>query len=128
MVEGMKLITKAIEKAVNKNFYGSQDGKRGEAKVIARLFGGSITAYILEGYHSKGEKWGGDCVYGLFNIGYGFEYGAFSLKEYERGGLLVLTEFGTVRLPFERDLSVDPMKMTLAECAKMYGETHPWMA
>ena len=44
-----KLITKAIENALNKMPYGTSDGKGKDAKVIARFFGGSFTFYVLEG-------------------------------------------------------------------------------
>lgn len=113
-----KLITKAIEKAINETPYGSTDGQRGKAKVIARIFGGPLTAYILEGYQQEGEKWDGDMVYGLVNIGYGFEYGPFSIKELVATGY----PFMGMRMPFERDIYVDVKKETLAEIAELHHE------
>ena len=106
----MKLFTKAIENALKKFPYGSQDGKGENAKVIARFFGGSaFTCYIL-------EDEGDGIFYGLVNIGYGFEYGSISRAELES---LRFPPFG---LPVERDSSVDPLKKTLGECMKVYGE------
>ena len=113
-----KLITKAIENAINKMPYGSQDGKRENAKVIARIFGGSITAYILEGYQTGDEKWDGNTVFGLVDIGYGFEYGPFNVKDFEKG-----YKFGAIRLPFERGIYVEPLKQTIGDLAKENGET-----
>ena len=107
----MKIFTAAIEKALKKYGYLSQDGKGKDAKVIARLFGGSsCTWYILEGTEDS------DIVYGLANIGYGFEYGTMSRSELES---LRFPPFG---LGIERDSSVEPLKMTLGECMKRYGE------
>ena len=119
---GQKLITKAIEKAISKVPYGSTDGQKGEAKVIARFFGGSFTFYILEGYQQNGqEPWDGETVYGLVNIGYGFEYGPFNISDLKRG-----YRIGNLRMPFERDSSVEPMKYTLEVCARIYGEKMPY--
>jgi len=113
-----KLITKAIEKAINKTPYRSQDGKGADAKVIARIFGGRLTAYILEGYQLDGEAWDGNTVYGLVEIDGGFEYGPFNLKDFENG-----YKFGPYRLPFERDIYVDPLKDTIGYLAHLNGET-----
>ena len=122
-----KLITKVVEKAIQNAPYGTTDGQGGKAKVIARIFGGRFTAYILEGYQLKGEKWDGNTVYGLVDIGYGFEYGPFNLNELKKG-YLCRTPWGDCRLPFERDIFVDCNKMTLEECVKNYRhERHPWM-
>lgn len=122
-----KLVTKVIEKAIAKVPYGSTDGQGGDAKVIARYFGGACTFYVLEGYQQNGQTpWDGETVYGLVDLGYGFEYGPFSLKDLEAG--YKMNMFGNiVRMPFERDIYVEPFKMTLGECAKMYGEKMPYM-
>jgi len=107
----MKLFTKAIEKALVKCPYLSQDGKGKDAKVIARFFGGCYTAYILESTEDP------DILYGVASLGYGFEYGSVSRSELEK---LRLPPFG---LPLERDISVEPLKMTLGECMNRYRES-----
>lgn len=122
-----KLVTKAIEKAIVKTPYGSTEGQKGEAKVIARFFGGACTFYVLEGFQQNGQTpWDGDTVWGLVDLGHGFEYGPFTLKGLGAGYRINM--FGNiVRMPFERDIFVEPLKMTLGECAKMYGEKMPYM-
>lgn len=123
-----KLITKAIEKAINNVPYGSTDGQKGDAKVIARFFGGACTFYVLEGYQQNGQNpWDGETVYGLVDFGYGFEYGPFSIKDLEKG--YPMNCFGhKLFMPFERDIFVEPLKRTLGECAKMYNEKMPYIA
>lgn len=116
-----KLITKAIENALNKTPYCTSDGKGKDAKVIARFFGGACTFYVLEGYQIEGEKWDGNTVYGLANIGYGFEYGPFNMDDIKRG-----YKFGPIRLPFERDIYVDPLKRTIGELAEENHERMPF--
>lgn len=109
-----KLITKAIAKKIQNHPYRSQDGKGKESEVLARIFGGAYTFYILEGAHEAGEAWDGHTVYGLVNMGYGFEYGTFDLNELEQG-----YRFGRFYLPFERDIYADK---TLGECTRAYRE------
>lgn len=109
-----KLITKAIAKKIEKHPYRSQDGKGKEAEVLVRIFGGPFTFYILEGAHEAGEAWDGHTVYGLANMGHGFEHGAFDLNELEQG-----YRSGRIHLPFERDIYADK---TLGECARAYRE------
>ena len=113
-----KLITKAIANKIQNHPYGSQDGKNGDAEVLARIFGGAATFYILEGYHQNGEEWDGHTVYGLVNIGYGFEYGPFDLNDLARG-----YNYMGMRLPYERDRWAD---RKLADCARSYGEKMPY--
>lgn len=105
-----KLFTKAVEKVMAKFPYGSQDGLGGKAKVIARFFGGPATWYVLEDV-GDGE------LYGVVNMGYGFEYGYFLRSDLEK------IRFAPFGLGVERDIFVPPGKMTLAECAAQYGET-----
>lgn len=106
----MKLFTKPVENAIEKTPFYSQDGKKGEAKVIARFFLQNCTWYVLEGNNATGE------LYGLVDMGYGFEYGYFDRRQLE-------TVRGAWGLGVERDLSIKPLKMTVAECMTMYGET-----
>lgn len=105
----MLLVTQGIRKALRKMPYGSQDGKGLNAKVIARYFRGNMTAYVLE---SEGDT----KVFGLVDLGGGFEYGSFDLADYESINKRYV-------FPVERDLSVKPLKMTLGECMEMYCET-----
>ena len=106
-----KLFTKAIENALKKYGYRSQDGKGKDAKVIARFFGGSVyTCYILESTEDS------DILYGLANLGYGFEYGTLSRSELES------VRIPPFNLPLERDITVEPLKKTLGECMEMYKE------
>lgn len=118
----MKLFTKQFLDALEKYPYRSQDGKGLEAKVLGRFFlpGSAVTWYVLENdekiendpYNSTGVHY----VYGLVDIGYGLEYGCFSLEEIEKA------RSNFCRLPAERDFSVKPGKMTLGECMRMYSE------
>lgn len=107
----MKLITKAIENALNKMGYRSQDGMGRDAKVIARYFRGNATWYVLE----KDE---GANVFGLVDLGYGFEYGYFSMDELEQINKAYV-------LGVERDSFVKPLKQTLGELMDLYGEVYP---
>lgn len=107
----MKLITKEIQNALNKMGSHSQDGLGKDAKVIARYFRGSATWYVL-------EKDQGSDVFGLVDLGYGFEYGYFSMDELEQINRTYL-------LGVERDLFVKPLKQTLGELMNLYGEEYP---
>lgn len=92
----MKLLTKAIEKKLEKFPLNSQDGKGVEAKVVCKFFApvGSWTWYVLEGDIQEDGDW---MFFGIVVNDYGAEYGYFSLKELEN-----------LKLPFglkiERDL------------------------
>jgi len=91
----MKLLTKAIEKKLEKYPLYSQDGKGDNANIICKFFNpmGSGTWYVLEGEKQENGDW---LFYGLIDL-YEREYGYFSLSELE-----------SVRLPFgmgiERDM------------------------
>lgn len=119
-------ITKEIEEALRKTPYGSTDGvDNDEKKVIARYFNpcGRGTWYVLEDsmYFEDEEKSKvapGKIVFGAATLGYGLELGDISLTELEE-----------IRLPFgmyiERDTSVEPLKKTLGQLRKLYGDE--WM-
>ena len=94
----MKLITKQIEKELQKYPLYSQENKGKDAKIICKFFNpcGTGTWYVLEA-----EKRGNDYLFfGIVDM-YEREYGYFSLSELE-----------SVRLPFgltiERDLYTAP--------------------
>lgn len=92
----MKLLTKAIEKKLEKFPLRSQDEKGVEAKVVCKFFApvGSWTWYVLEGDIQEDGDW---MFFGIVVNDYGAEYGYFSLKELENLSL----PFG---LKVERDL------------------------
>lgn len=95
----MKLLTKAIEKKLEKFPLNSQDGKGVEAKVVCKFFApvGSWTWYVLEGEKQDDGDW---MFFGIVVSDYGSEYGYFGLKELENLNL----PFG---LKVERDLYFD---------------------
>lgn len=100
----MKLLTKTLEKQLQKYPLYSQDGKGDGAKVLIKFFtpNKGFTWYILEG-----ERQGDDYTFfGIVDNCGEREYGYFSLNELE-----------SIRLPFgmriERDLYFRPC--TVAE-------------
>ena len=124
-----KRLTQDIIKALAKTPYGSTDGTPKDDKlVIARYFNpcGSGTWYVLEDsmFFKDGEPKDGDhveenmIVFSASTLGYGLELGDISLKE-----------LFDLKLPFglyiERDTSVVPLKETLGELRRRYGED--WM-
>ena len=122
------VITAEIRKAINRYPSGSQDGKCGEAKVIARLFypKGDNAFYILEGGQEPGQVWDGDNVYGLCrHDGCEFEYGSFSLKEMLATKAKIEWTYGTMEVGIERDILVDPLKKTIRECMTANSEPLP---
>lgn len=113
-----KLLTSAIKTAARKFPLGSQDGKRGEALVLARFFtpASSYTWYMLEYDEENDEAFG-------YIVGPEPEYGYFSVKELQEARM----QSGFLRgmQAVERDISVDPKKRTLADLLKAYGEKAP---
>lgn len=95
----MKLLTKAIEKKLEKFPLNSQDGKGVEAKVVCKFFApvGSWTWYVLEGEKQEDGDW---MFFGIVISDYGSEYGYFGLKELEDLDL-------PLGLKVERDLYFD---------------------
>ena len=98
----MKLLTKAIEKKLEKYPLYSQDGKGDNADIICKFFNpmGEGTWYVLEGEKRENGDW---LFYGVVDL-YEREYGYFSLSELE-----------SVRLPFgmgiERDMGYTNRKV-----------------
>ena len=114
----MKLLTKELEKAFEKYPIGSQDGKYGKAKVIAKFFNpmGAGTWIITEG--SKMEN--GDYeMFGYCNLG------DDDMAEF---GYVYLSQLQELKLPLgmtvERDLYMSKDK-TIAEAIKECGFTVP---
>ena len=95
----MKMITKAIEKAMDKTPLYSQDGKGKDAKVLFKVFNpyGSGTWYVLEAGAVRPD---GDREIYVLTVDsyYGPEYGYMMLSD------LTNARFGKYGLPFERDL------------------------
>lgn len=132
-----EFVTKDILKALIEHPYRSQDGKGMKAKVIARYFNptGTGTWYITEMAdvcYTKSKdpeyitydkvdrnfdiKKTHDIIFfGLAEMGDGFEWGSFSMKEI--AGLLL--PYG---MEIERDEHIEPVKMTIEECFRMYNE------
>lgn len=117
----MRLVTSEIKKAMQKFPIYSQDKAKGNAKVIARYFVSNCTWYVLES-----EK---DCdeVFGLADIGQGLEYGYFCMSELESieltGKLRIGNKILEYPLRVERDLQIEPLEYTLAECMDLYNES-----
>lgn len=91
----MKLLTKAIEKKLNKFGIGSQDGKGGDAEVIVKFFYpyGSGTWLVTEAEQTEDGDW---LFYGAAEIGQGYEWGYTQLSQ-----LQSVVKFG--RPAIERD-------------------------
>ena len=98
----MKLLTKEIEKKLEKHPIYSQDGKGDNADIIVKFFNpmGKGTWYVLEGEKQADGDW---LFYGIVDL-YCREYGSFLLSELE-----------SIRLPFglgiERDLHFNNKKV-----------------
>ena len=105
-----KLFTKAFENRLKKYPLYSQDGKGMNAIVVERFFGGNLTIYILEGNKETGE------LYGLADLGYGFEYGYFTIEQLES------IRVPPFKLPLERDRYIESGKVTLGVAMKQNGE------
>lgn len=96
----MKLITKAIERKLEKHPIGSQDGKGGDAEVLVKFFYpyGAGTWLVTEAERTEDGDW---MLYGAAEIGYGFEWGYTMLSD-----LQSIVKFG--RPAVERELYAPP--------------------
>lgn len=109
----MKLMTKTIERAIEKYPLYSQDGKGMDAKVVVKFFNpcGSQTWYVTEGtkipYDSSGD-------YTFFGYATGFDYegewGYFNLSQ-----LAELRVGPNGLLGIERDMYYKPCSKTVKE-------------
>ena len=119
------MVTKPIINALLKTPYGSTDKvKPDDKKVIARYFlpGSACTWYVLEdsSYFKDKKKLVPNeqrIVFGAATLGYGLELGPLDLDEIFRQKAMFCH--------VERDISVEPLKETLGELRKRYGEE--WM-
>lgn len=92
----MKLMTKEIERKLERCPFNCKDGIGDNAEVVVKFFGGSSATWlVLEGEKQSNGDW---MLYGLANLGYGWEYGYFMLSDIED---LRFPPFG---LPAERDI------------------------
>ena len=105
-----KLFTKAFSNRLKKYPLYSQEGKGMSAIVVERFFGGNLTVYILEGDEESGR------LFGLVDLGYGFEYGYFNLKDLES------IRVPPFHLPLERDRYIESGKVTLGVAMMQNGE------
>lgn len=116
-----KLITAEIVKKSARFPLGSQDGKNGEALVLARFFtpASRFTWYMLEYDCKTGEAFG-------LCVGHDTEYGYFMPEELQKTKqeVSILGYMATVQA-VERDISVKPGKETLETLMKRYNEECP---
>ncbi len=100
----MKLLTKELEKKLEKHPLYSQDGKGKDAEVIAKFFFpmGNWTWYVLEGerYEGDGES---DWEFYGYVVGDFPEFGYFTLSELESVSIN--------GLKVERDMHFKPCKL-----------------
>lgn len=116
-----KLITAAIKNAAKKFPLYSQDGKKGQAVVLARFFtpASNLTWYMTELNTETGEAFG-------VVVGYETEYGYFNVNELQ--DLKMTTGFLRGMQAVERDICVDPKEYTLEECMRRNGDEIPsWL-
>lgn len=92
----MKLITKEIENWLKKFPFGSQDGEGKGAQALVKFFGGGACTWLVTEAQRTGD--GSWDFYGLANLGFGWEWGWFSLAELQD---LKFPPFG---LGIERDM------------------------
>lgn len=115
------LITSEIKKAAKKYPLYSQDGKQGDAKVIARLFTpySNYTWYILELNAETGEAFG-------YVVGPEPEYGYICTNELQQCRQKVRF-FGKIieMQAVERDVTIKPCQETLESLLKQHNEPLP---
>lgn len=105
----MKLVTKQIEKRLEKYPLYSQDGKGNNATIVCKFFLASHTWYVLE---SEKQPDGDYMFYGIVSNGYIQERGYFTLSQLES---LRYMRY----LKVERDMYFDPIK--ISDCKEIYS-------
>lgn len=114
----MQLMTKELEEKFKQYPLGSQDGLRGNAKVIAKYFNpmGAGTWFITE---AEKQENGDYMMYGYGNLG------DSDLAEF---GYIMLSQLQKIKLPFgmtiERDLYL-PKDCTLIDAMRRTGMQIP---
>ena len=120
------MMTKEIEKSLAKFPMYSQDGRMGDAKLIAKYFDpcSQWTWYVTEGERTEDGDWE---FFGLV-CGQEWEWGYFRLSQLTEahGTSAVQTSRGVhiFHLPLERDIHVIPGKDTVAEAVRRDGCGH----
>lgn len=104
----MKLITKQIEKRLERYPLYSQDGKGNNATILCKFFLASHTWYVLE---AQRQKDGDYLFYGIVK-GLETERGYFTLSQLEN-----LRWMGCVKV--ERDRYFEPTKV--GDCDELYS-------
>lgn len=118
-------MTKEIENALRKYPLGSQGGKGGKTKIIAKIFGGSSATWLItEGEPTKNGDW---TFYGFVTLGFPddfapgkllWEWGYFTLKQLQE------IRFPPFGLGVERDTSITPGKRKVEDevyMCRQYG-------
>lgn len=122
----IKMMTKEIERCLEKHPIYSQAGLMGDAKVIAKFFDpcSQWTWYVTEGQRMDGGDWE---FFGLV-CGYEWEWGYFLLSQIEgaHSTSAVQTPHGVhaFQLPLERDIHVQPGRKTVSEMVYEDGCGH----
>ncbi len=103
-----QLMTKEIEKALEKHPLDSQDGRGGKSKVVVKYFGGSGVWLITGGQKEPDGDW---TLYGLVTVGYedNFHPG-YLLWEW---GFVMLSELARQPCEVVMDTWVNPGKLTV---------------
>lgn len=122
----IKMMTKEIERALSKYPIYSQDGLMGDAKLITKYFDpcSQWTWYVTEGERRDDGDWE---FFGLV-CGHEWEWGYFLLSQITEahGTSAVQTSRGVhiFQLPLERDIHVQPGRLTVAEAVRSDGCGH----
>ena len=101
----MKLLTNKIIEDFKKYPFGSQDNKKGmERKVLVKFFNpyGVGTWVITEAERQEDGDW---LLYGLAELGYGYEWGYVSFNE------LNTLRVPPFHMPIERDMYIGNCKV-----------------
>ena len=113
----IKMMTKEIERCLEKYPIYSQSGLMGDAKVITKFFDpcSQWTWYVTEGERCDDGDWE---FFGLV-CGHEWEWGYFRLSQLAEahGTSAVQTSHGVhiFHLPLERDISVQPGRLTVCD-------------
>lgn len=95
-IRGMKLLTAEIIRKLEKHPFRSQEGKMDDAEVLVKFFGGGACTWLVtEGEKQENGDWE---FFGKVTLGYGWEWGYFTLSELEK------MKFPPFGLGVERDM------------------------
>lgn len=109
----MRLMTREIEKALERHPIYSQDGKGDAAEVVVKYFGGSAATWLITEGERQGDDW---LLYGKATLGLSDPLTGGILWEW---GYVLLSQLQSARfgngLGVERDMWVGPGDITVAE-------------